>query len=150
MWLINLYPDSAHITQQNKSLQKMVSPTISWAECISFMYYFFLWVFTCNKWLMHVFYRVLLSSSSALIVPLVSSSCPQAGTQLANSPLASPTQSPAPSPSGSVNSVCPGLGPLPLISQFSRPGGPAQGTPPESHYRRADTNPSDEWKKRWS
>ncbi|XP_030230484.1 R3H domain-containing protein 2 isoform X1 [Gadus morhua] len=51
----------------------------------------------------------------------------QAGTQLANSPLASPTQSPAPSPSGSVNSVCPGLGPLPLISQFSRPGGPAQG-----------------------
>ncbi|XP_051986616.1 R3H domain-containing protein 2 isoform X2 [Xyrauchen texanus] len=43
-----------------------------------------------------------------------------------NSPLASPTQSPAPSPSGSVNSVCPGLGPLPLISQFPRPGGSAQ------------------------
>ncbi|XP_056316656.1 R3H domain-containing protein 2 isoform X2 [Danio aesculapii] len=43
-----------------------------------------------------------------------------------SSPLASPTQSPAPSPSGSVNSVCPGLGPLPLISQFPRPGGPAQ------------------------
>uniref|UniRef100_A0A9J8C693 R3H domain containing 2 n=1 Tax=Cyprinus carpio carpio TaxID=630221 RepID=A0A9J8C693_CYPCA len=43
-------------------------------------------------------------------------------TQL-SSPLASPTQSPAPSPSGSV---CPGLGPLPLISQFPRPGGPAQ------------------------
>uniref|UniRef100_A0AAX7V3K7 R3H domain containing 2 n=1 Tax=Astatotilapia calliptera TaxID=8154 RepID=A0AAX7V3K7_ASTCA len=42
-------------------------------------------------------------------------------------PLASPTQSPTPSPSGSVNSVCPGLGPLPLISQFPRPGGPAQG-----------------------
>ncbi|KAA0712661.1 R3H domain-containing protein 2 [Triplophysa tibetana] len=38
-----------------------------------------------------------------------------------NSPLASPTQSPAPSPSGSVNSLCPGLGPLPLISQFPRP-----------------------------
>lgn len=49
----------------------------------------------------------------------------QVSTQL-NSPLASPTQSPAPSPSGSVNTVCPGLGPLPLISQFPRPGGPAQ------------------------
>uniref|UniRef100_A0A9J7YXP3 R3H domain containing 2 n=1 Tax=Cyprinus carpio carpio TaxID=630221 RepID=A0A9J7YXP3_CYPCA len=47
---------------------------------------------------------------------------PQVSTQL-SSPLASPTQSPAPSPSGSV---CPGLGPLPLISQFPRPGGPAQ------------------------
>lgn len=44
------------------------------------------------------------------------------------SPLASPTQSPTPSPSGSVSSVCPGLGPLPLISQFPRPGGSAQGT----------------------
>ncbi|XP_030275644.1 R3H domain-containing protein 2 isoform X13 [Sparus aurata] len=52
---------------------------------------------------------------------------PQASTQL-TSPLASPTQSPTPSPSGSVSSVCPGLGPLPLISQFPRPGGPAQGT----------------------
>ncbi|XP_075317591.1 R3H domain-containing protein 2 isoform X10 [Odontesthes bonariensis] len=51
---------------------------------------------------------------------------PQASTQL-TSPLTSPTQSPTPSPSGSVSSVCPGLGPLPLISQFSRPGGPAQG-----------------------
>lgn len=51
---------------------------------------------------------------------------PQASTQL-TSPLTSPTQSPTPSPSGSVNSVCPGLGPLPLISQFPRPGGPAQG-----------------------
>uniref|UniRef100_A0A8C5I6C4 R3H domain-containing protein 2 n=1 Tax=Gouania willdenowi TaxID=441366 RepID=A0A8C5I6C4_GOUWI len=51
---------------------------------------------------------------------------PQASTQLM-SPLTSPTQSPTPSPSGSVSSVCPGLGPLPLISQFSRPGGPAQG-----------------------
>uniref|UniRef100_A0A8C6VWC1 R3H domain containing 2 n=1 Tax=Nothobranchius furzeri TaxID=105023 RepID=A0A8C6VWC1_NOTFU len=50
----------------------------------------------------------------------------QATTQL-TSPLASPTQSPTPSPSGSVGSVCPGLGPLPLISQFPRPGGPAQG-----------------------
>ncbi|KAL4655772.1 R3H domain-containing protein 2 [Arapaima gigas] len=51
---------------------------------------------------------------------------PQVSTQL-SSPLASPTQSPTPSPSGSVSSVCPGLGPLPLISQFPRPGGPAQG-----------------------
>ncbi|XP_031157611.1 R3H domain-containing protein 2 isoform X17 [Sander lucioperca] len=51
---------------------------------------------------------------------------PQASNQL-TSPLASPTQSPTPSPSGSVSSVCPGLGPLPLISQFPRPGGPAQG-----------------------
>ncbi|XP_034441402.1 R3H domain-containing protein 2 isoform X7 [Hippoglossus hippoglossus] len=51
---------------------------------------------------------------------------PQASTQL-TSPLASPTQSPTPSPSGSVSSVCPGLGPLPLITQFPRPGGPAQG-----------------------
>ncbi|XP_054639448.1 R3H domain-containing protein 2 isoform X12 [Dunckerocampus dactyliophorus] len=51
---------------------------------------------------------------------------PQASTQL-TSPLASPTQSPTPSPSGSVNSVCPGLGPLPLIPQFPRPGGTAQG-----------------------
>ncbi|XP_024860071.1 R3H domain-containing protein 2 isoform X12 [Kryptolebias marmoratus] len=51
---------------------------------------------------------------------------PQASTQL-TSPLASPTQSPTPSPAGSVNSLCPGLGPLPLISQFTRPGGPAQG-----------------------
>ncbi|XP_051931962.1 R3H domain-containing protein 2 isoform X3 [Hippocampus zosterae] len=51
---------------------------------------------------------------------------PQASTQL-TSPLASPTQSPAPSPSGSVSSVCPGLGPLPLIPQFPRPGGTAPG-----------------------
>uniref|UniRef100_A0A3B3DR11 R3H domain containing 2 n=1 Tax=Oryzias melastigma TaxID=30732 RepID=A0A3B3DR11_ORYME len=51
---------------------------------------------------------------------------PQASTQM-TSPLASPTQSPTPSPSGSVSSICPGLAPLPLISQFQRPGGPAQG-----------------------
>ncbi|XP_076870241.1 R3H domain-containing protein 2 isoform X2 [Brachyhypopomus gauderio] len=50
---------------------------------------------------------------------------PQVSTM--NSPLASPTQSPTPSPSSSGTSVCPGLGPLPLISQFPRPGGPAQG-----------------------
>ncbi|XP_061688686.1 R3H domain-containing protein 2 isoform X3 [Syngnathoides biaculeatus] len=47
----------------------------------------------------------------------------QANTQL-TSPLASPTQSPTPSPSGSV---CPGLGPLPLIPQFPRPAGAAPG-----------------------
>lgn len=51
---------------------------------------------------------------------------PQVSTQL-SSPLASPTQSPTPTPSSSGNNVCPGLGPLPLISQFPRPGGPAQG-----------------------
>ncbi|TNN82244.1 R3H domain-containing protein 2 [Liparis tanakae] len=50
---------------------------------------------------------------------------PQASTQL-TTPLASPAQSPTPSPSGSVSTVCPGMGPLPLISQFPRPGGPAQ------------------------
>ncbi|TVK90448.1 R3H domain-containing protein 2 [Bagarius yarrelli] len=51
---------------------------------------------------------------------------PQVSTQL-SSPLASPTQSPTPTPSSSGNNVCPGLGPLPLISQFPRPGGPSQG-----------------------
>ncbi|CAB1353279.1 unnamed protein product [Coregonus sp. 'balchen'] len=52
----------------------------------------------------------------------------QTSIQMQGSPLASPTQSPTPSPSGSVSSVCPGLGPLPLLSQFARPGpGPAQG-----------------------
>ncbi|XP_047669652.1 R3H domain-containing protein 2 isoform X6 [Tachysurus fulvidraco] len=51
---------------------------------------------------------------------------PQVSTQL-SSPLPSPTQSPTPTPSNSGNSVCPGLGPLPLISQFPRPGGPTQG-----------------------
>ncbi|XP_066520549.1 R3H domain-containing protein 2 isoform X2 [Hoplias malabaricus] len=50
---------------------------------------------------------------------------PQVSTQL-SSPLASPTQSPTPSPSSSGNSVCPGLGALPLISQFPRPSGPTQ------------------------
>ncbi|XP_062853527.1 R3H domain-containing protein 2 isoform X2 [Trichomycterus rosablanca] len=50
----------------------------------------------------------------------------QVSTQL-SSPMVSPTQSPTPSPSSSGNSVCQGLGPLPLISQFPRTGGPAQG-----------------------
>uniref|UniRef100_A0A673X8U4 R3H domain containing 2 n=1 Tax=Salmo trutta TaxID=8032 RepID=A0A673X8U4_SALTR len=52
----------------------------------------------------------------------------QTSTQMQSSPLSSPTQSPTPSPSGSVSSVCPGLGPLPLLSQFPRPGpGSTQG-----------------------
>ncbi|XP_058869191.1 R3H domain-containing protein 2-like [Acipenser ruthenus] len=50
---------------------------------------------------------------------------PQANNQM--SPLASPTQSPTPLPSNNVNTVCPGLGHLPLIAQFPRPVGPAQG-----------------------
>ncbi|MGH0178772.1 UNVERIFIED_CONTAM: hypothetical protein FKN15_000363 [Acipenser sinensis] len=49
---------------------------------------------------------------------------PQANNQM--SPLASPTQSPTPLPSNNVNTVCPGLGHLPLIAQFPRPVGPAQ------------------------
>uniref|UniRef100_UPI00398EE34F R3H domain-containing protein 2 isoform X8 n=1 Tax=Pristiophorus japonicus TaxID=55135 RepID=UPI00398EE34F len=44
-----------------------------------------------------------------------------------NSPINSPTQSPSPSPVTNVTNVCPGLAPLPLIAQFSRPVGPAQG-----------------------
>lgn len=50
----------------------------------------------------------------------------QVNAQL-NSPLNSPTQSPTPSPVTNVTNVCPGLAPLPLIAQFSRPVGPAQG-----------------------
>ncbi|XP_059812081.1 R3H domain-containing protein 2 isoform X3 [Hypanus sabinus] len=50
----------------------------------------------------------------------------QVNAQL-NSPLNSPTQSPTPSPVTNVTNVCPGLTPLPLIAQFSRPVGPAQG-----------------------
>ncbi|KAG2468009.1 R3HD2 protein, partial [Polypterus senegalus] len=50
---------------------------------------------------------------------------PQVPSNQMSSPLTSPTQSPTPSPS---NSVCTGLGPpLPLIAQFPRPVGPAQG-----------------------
>ncbi|XP_078287693.1 R3H domain-containing protein 2 isoform X5 [Rhinoraja longicauda] len=49
----------------------------------------------------------------------------QVNAQL-NSPLNSPTQSPTPSPVTNVTNVCPGLAPLPLIAQFSRPVGPAQ------------------------
>ncbi|XP_040088978.1 R3H domain-containing protein 2 isoform X18 [Oryx dammah] len=54
-------------------------------------------------------------------------SSPQASTQMSSSPVTSPTQSPAPSPVTSLNSVCTGLSPLPVLTQFPRPGGPAQG-----------------------
>ncbi|XP_017656348.1 R3H domain-containing protein 2 isoform X5 [Nannospalax galili] len=52
---------------------------------------------------------------------------PQANTQMSSSPITSPTQSPAPSPVTSLSNVCTGLSPLPVLTQFSRPGGPAQG-----------------------
>ncbi|XP_070351041.1 R3H domain-containing protein 2 isoform X16 [Equus asinus] len=54
-------------------------------------------------------------------------SSPQANTQMSSSPVISPTQSPAPSPVTSLSSVCTGLSPLPVLTQFPRPGGPAQG-----------------------
>uniref|UniRef100_A0A8C3QEG2 R3H domain containing 2 n=1 Tax=Geospiza parvula TaxID=87175 RepID=A0A8C3QEG2_GEOPR len=51
----------------------------------------------------------------------------QASTQL-SSPITSPTQSPTPSPVTNLSSVCPGLSPLPVLTQFPpRPMGPAQG-----------------------
>ncbi|KAM6039215.1 R3H domain-containing protein 2 isoform 4-T4 [Chlamydotis macqueenii] len=50
----------------------------------------------------------------------------QASTQL-SSPITSPTQSPTPSPVTSLSSVCTGLSPLPVLAQFPRPMGPAQG-----------------------
>ncbi|XP_029450749.1 R3H domain-containing protein 2 isoform X2 [Rhinatrema bivittatum] len=50
----------------------------------------------------------------------------QASTQM-SSPITSPAQSPTPSPITSLNSVCSGLAPLPVIAQFSRSVGPAQG-----------------------
>ncbi|XP_009878428.1 PREDICTED: R3H domain-containing protein 2 [Charadrius vociferus] len=50
----------------------------------------------------------------------------QASTQL-NSPITSPTQSPTPSPVTNLNSVCTGLSPLPVLTQFPRPMGAAQG-----------------------
>ncbi|XP_050839787.1 R3H domain-containing protein 2 [Serinus canaria] len=50
----------------------------------------------------------------------------QASTQL-SSPITSPTQSPTPSPVTNLSSVCPGLSPLPVLPQFPRPMGPAQG-----------------------
>uniref|UniRef100_A0A8C6DQ83 R3H domain containing 2 n=1 Tax=Moschus moschiferus TaxID=68415 RepID=A0A8C6DQ83_MOSMO len=54
-------------------------------------------------------------------------SSPQASTQMSSSPVTSPTQSPAPSPVTSLSNVCTGLSPLPVLTQFPRPGGPAQG-----------------------
>ncbi|EPY78322.1 hypothetical protein CB1_001108007 [Camelus ferus] len=54
-------------------------------------------------------------------------SSPQANTQTSSSPVTSPTQSPAPSPVTSLSSVCTGLSPLPVLTQFPQPGGPAQG-----------------------
>ncbi|XP_075708116.1 R3H domain-containing protein 2 isoform X4 [Rhinoderma darwinii] len=53
-----------------------------------------------------------------------------AGSQPSNlmsSPITSPAQSPAPSPGSNMNSVCTGLSPLSVISQFPRPVGPGQG-----------------------
>ncbi|XP_069843351.1 R3H domain-containing protein 2 isoform X11 [Dipodomys merriami] len=52
---------------------------------------------------------------------------PQANTQMSSSPVTSPTQSPAPSPVTNLSNVCTGLSPLPVLTQFPRPGGPAQG-----------------------
>uniref|UniRef100_A0A8C3XUD1 R3H domain-containing protein 2 n=2 Tax=Chelydra serpentina TaxID=8475 RepID=A0A8C3XUD1_CHESE len=50
----------------------------------------------------------------------------QASTQL-TSPITSPAQSPTPSPVTNLNSVCTGLSPLPVLTPFPRPVGPAQG-----------------------
>lgn len=52
---------------------------------------------------------------------------PQANAQMGSSPVTSPTQSPAPSPVTSLSNVCTGLSPLPVLTPFPRPGGPAQG-----------------------
>ncbi|XP_076776599.1 R3H domain-containing protein 2 isoform X8 [Arvicanthis niloticus] len=52
---------------------------------------------------------------------------PQANAQMGGSPVTSPTQSPAPSPVTSLSNVCTGLSPLPVLTPFPRPGGPAQG-----------------------
>uniref|UniRef100_A0A5F4VQV9 Uncharacterized protein n=1 Tax=Callithrix jacchus TaxID=9483 RepID=A0A5F4VQV9_CALJA len=54
-------------------------------------------------------------------------SSPQASTQMSSSPVTSPTQSPAPSPVTILSSVCTRLSPLPVLTQFPWPGGPAQG-----------------------
>ncbi|OCT95744.1 hypothetical protein XELAEV_18013431mg [Xenopus laevis] len=55
---------------------------------------------------------------------------PDVGSQASNllsSPITSPAQSPTPSPGSSINSVCTGLSPLSVLTQFPRPVGPAQG-----------------------
>uniref|UniRef100_A0A8C3J7I6 R3H domain-containing protein 2 n=1 Tax=Calidris pygmaea TaxID=425635 RepID=A0A8C3J7I6_9CHAR len=64
----------------------------------------------------------------------------QASTQL-NSPITSPTQSPTPSPVTSLNSVCTGLSPLPVLTQFPRPMGPAQGKGKERGQHRVGVFP---------
>ncbi|KAM8975981.1 R3H domain-containing protein 2 isoform 4-T4 [Pelodytes ibericus] len=46
---------------------------------------------------------------------------------LLSSPITSPAQSPTPSPGSNMNSVCTGLSPISVLSQFPRPVGPAQG-----------------------
>nr|XP_060618988.1 R3H domain-containing protein 2 isoform X6 [Anolis sagrei ordinatus] len=51
----------------------------------------------------------------------------QANSTQMSSPITSPTQSPTPSPVTNLNSVCTGLSPLPVLTQFPRPVGPAQG-----------------------
>ncbi|XP_069826486.1 R3H domain-containing protein 2 isoform X3 [Dendropsophus ebraccatus] len=48
-------------------------------------------------------------------------------SNLMNSPITSPAQSPTPSPGSNMNSVCTGLSPLSVIPQFPRPVGPGQG-----------------------
>ncbi|KAM3935067.1 R3H domain-containing protein 2 isoform 3-T3 [Leptodactylus fuscus] len=48
-------------------------------------------------------------------------------SNLMNSPITSPAQSPTPSQGSNINSVCTGLSPLSVIPQFSRPVGPGQG-----------------------
>ncbi|KAM4795003.1 R3H domain-containing protein 2 [Rhinophrynus dorsalis] len=55
---------------------------------------------------------------------------PDASTQannLLSSPITSPAQSPTPSPGSNLNSVCTGLSPLSVLTQFPRPVGPTQG-----------------------
>ncbi|KAM9321021.1 R3H domain-containing protein 2 [Gastrophryne carolinensis] len=46
---------------------------------------------------------------------------------LMSSPITSPAQSPTPSPGSNMNTACTGLSSLPVIHQFPRPVGPAQG-----------------------
>ncbi|KAM3845794.1 R3H domain-containing protein 2 isoform 10-T15 [Vipera latastei] len=58
----------------------------------------------------------------------------QASSTQLNSPITSPTQSPTPSPVTSLNSVCTGLSPLPVLTQFPRPVGPAQGNKGDGRY----------------
>ncbi|XP_041440346.1 R3H domain-containing protein 2-like isoform X3 [Xenopus laevis] len=48
-------------------------------------------------------------------------------SNLLSSPITSPAQSPTPSPGSNINSVCTGLSPLSVLTQFPRPVGPAQG-----------------------